>query len=305
MEKELKERRIGMVAIIVANVCWGLMAPFSKSLLNAGTVSALALTGLRIISGAALLWAIGAVAPDSWGARAKLERADIWKVFVAGMLVIAANQSLVVIGMSLSSPIDVVVMCSVTPIFTVLISLVLLRQRLKWLRALGVALGFGGMLALVLQGSTGAADNAPNPMLGNSLCLLAQFCGAMYLVMFAGVIKRYPALTMMKWMFLFAAIVIAPLTLGDILSIDWSAVSTRSYIDMAYIILIGTCLCYLLLPLAQRQVNPTAIAMCNYLQPVVGSVSAALAGLGVITWEVAACSVLIFVGIGLVSKSDK
>ena len=49
----------GHLALLVANVSWGLMAPFLQDLLNGGIITPMALSGYRIIGGALLFWLIG------------------------------------------------------------------------------------------------------------------------------------------------------------------------------------------------------------------------------------------------------
>ncbi|MBR6286291.1 MAG: DMT family transporter [Bacteroidaceae bacterium] len=295
-------QKLGMVAIVFANVCWGLMAPFLKTLLNTNEVSPWALTGIRITMGAALLWMIGAFAPESWGTRQKIEKRDFPFIFLASMFVIALNQSLVVMGMKNTNPIEATVILSVTPIFTVVFSFLFLRQTMRWSRVAGVALGFVGITLMTLTETSATDVDAPNRLLGDSMCLLSQVFGATYLVFFTRIIMKYSALTLMKWMFTMAACVILPLTIGDITDIYWSQLGLESWIDLGYIVFIGTCLCYLLLPFAQRQASATTIAMCNYLQPIVGSISSIVVGLATMSFQLFFYSLLIFVGIWLVSK---
>ena len=52
------EKSKGHLALLVANVSWGLMAPFLKDLLNGGVITPMALSGFRIIGGALLFWLV-------------------------------------------------------------------------------------------------------------------------------------------------------------------------------------------------------------------------------------------------------
>lgn len=298
------EQKLGMVAIVFANICWGLMAPFLKTLLNSGNVSPWGLTGIRITMGALLLWIIGTFAPESWGTRQKIESKDFPFIFIAGMLVIALNQSLVVFGMSNTNPVEATVILTVTPIFTVLFSFLFLHKKMQKTRIAGVAIGFLGITLMTLTDTNVADFNAPNPLLGDTMCLLSQIFGATYLVFFTRIILKYSPLTLMKWMFTFSAIIVLPLTFSDISTVNWSTLDIESWIDLGYIVFIGTCLCYLLLPFAQRQASPTTIAMCNYLQPIVGSLSSIAVGLATMSFQLFIYSMLIFLGIWLVSRKS-
>lgn len=298
------EKLQGHLALLVANVSWGLMAPFLKDLLNEGVITPMALSGYRIIGGALLFWLVSLFVPNS-GKSEKVERGDILPLIMASLLVIGLNQVLIILGMSYASPVDAAVVCSLTPIFTLVFGAVLMGFGFTWLKAVGVAVGLGGALMFVFAGDADSSINVSNPLLGNTLCLLAQVCGALYLVCFGKLISRYSILTLMKWMFLISAIGILPLTIGDMLSVEWAKLSLSGYFDFAFILLFGTCLAYMLIPVAQRRVDPTVIAMYNYLQPIVAVVFSVLAGLAVLNGKNVIATLLVFVGVWLVNREKR
>lgn len=295
------EKLQGHLALLVANVSWGLMAPFLKDLLNEGVITPMALSGYRIIGGALLFWLVSVFVPGN-GKAEKVERRDILPLIMASLLVIGLNQVLIILGMSYASPVDAAVVCSLTPIFTLVFGALLMGLRFIWLKAVGVAVGLGGALMFVFAGEADSSINVSNPLLGNTLCLLAQVCGALYLVCFGKLISKYSILTLMKWMFLISAIGILPLTIGDMLSVEWAKLSLSGYFDFAFILLFGTCLAYMLIPVAQRRVDPTVIAMYNYLQPIVAVVFSVLAGLAVLTGMNMLATLLVFAGVWLVNR---
>lgn len=292
----------GHLALLVANVSWGLMAPFLKDLLNEGVMSPMALSGFRIIGGALLFWLVSAIA-STRQKQDKVERRDFVPLFFASILVIGLNQALIILGMSLTSPVDASVVCSLTPIFTLIFGAVLMSFSINFLKIIGVAVGFGGALLFVFAGEADSSINVSNPLLGNTLCLLSQVCGALYLVCFGKIVAKYSILTLMKWMFLFSAIVILPFSVGDMLQVNWAELSVSGYFDFAFILLFGTCLAYMLVPVAQRYVDPTVIAMYNYLQPIVAVVFSVVAGLAVLNGMNILATALVFVGVWLVTRS--
>ena len=271
----------GHVALLAANIIWGGMAPVSKDLLNMQLMSSWSLAGLRILGGAVLFWALSLILPSSWVSDEKIEKKDFWQLCIASLLVIAANQALVIIGMEYTSPVDATIVCSMTPIFTLIL----------------------GTPNFIFAGETNDAINVTNPLLGNAVCFLAQVCGACYLVFFTDIIKKYSAFTLMKWMFLISAIVVFPFTIGGIVKVQWSEMPLSGIMDVLYIVVLATCLAYLFTPIGQKHVSPTVVAIYNYLQPVVAAVISILAGLAIINWETALYACLIFVGVWLVSRN--
>lgn len=292
----------GHLALLFANSAWGLMAPISKSLLNMGVISPLALSGVRIMCGAMLFWLVSALVPGSVIEKEKVEKSDFIKIFFAGLLVIAANQILVVQGMSYTSPVDAAVVCSTTPIFTLILATFILKERLTSFRLGGVALGFVAVVVFSLWGEPDVSMNVTNPVLGNALCIIAQMCGATYLVVFGKLISKYSPFTMMKWMMLMSAVVIMPFTLGDIMQIEWASFPLEGVLELAYIVVLGSCLCYLMIPFAQRRLKPTVIAMYNYLQPVVATLVSVVIGMAVLDVVKVGSALLIFLAVWMVSR---
>lgn len=298
-----KEKIKGHLALLFANSAWGLMAPISKGLLNLGVISPLALSGVRIICGGILFWLVGAMMPDSVIKKEKVERGDYIKIFFAGLLVIAANQILVVQGMSYTSPVDAAVVCSTTPIFTLILATIILKEGLTISRIGGVVLGFTAVVVFSLWGEPNTELNVSNPVLGNAFCILAQMCGATYLVIFGKLINKYSPFTMMKYMMAMSAVVILPFTITDIVSVEWSTFPFEGILELVYIVVLGSCLCYLMIPFAQRRLKPTVIAMYNYLQPVVATLVSVVIGMAILDVVKVGSALLIFLAVWLVSKS--
>ena len=288
---------------MVANVSWGLMAPFLKDLLNGGIITPMALSGYRIIGGALLFWLIGMFVKPDKNACNSIERRDIAPLIIASLLVIGLNQVLIIVGMSLTSPVDASVVCSLTPIFTLIFGAILMGIAFTWSKALGVTIGLAGALIFVFTGQADAETCVTNPVLGDVACLMAQVFGALYLVCFTKLISKYSLITLMKWMFLISGIAVLPFSLPDMLAVDWSQVILMEYIDLIFIILFGTCLAYMLIPVAQRRVEPTVIAMYNYLQPVVAVVFSVIAGLATFSITNAIATAMVFVGVWIVNRA--
>ena len=293
----------GHLAVLGANVSWGLMAPFLKDLLNGGIITPMALSGYRIIGGALLFWLIGMFVKPDKNACNSIERRDIVPLIIASLLVIGLNQVLIIVGMSLTSPVDASVVCSLTPIFTLIFGAILMGIAFTWSKALGVTIGLAGALIFVFTGQADAETCVTNPVLGDVACLMAQVFGALYLVCFTKLISKYSLITLMKWMFLISGIAVLPFSLPDMLAVDWSQVILMEYIDLTFIILFGTCLAYMLIPVAQRRVEPTVIALYHYLQPVVAVVFSVIAGLATFYITNAIATAMVFVGVWIVNRA--
>lgn len=289
------------VALLLANIGWGTIAPVLKMVLMTGTISSLALSGIRITGGTALFFLFTFLLPKSFNTRQHIDRKDIWKLILCSVLIISANQGLYIIGVGLTNPVDAAVMCSLTPILTMILAAVFLHFRMTWLKVGGVFLGLVGVVILVV----GSAQNeiAVNPLLGNLLCLMAQICAAIYYVGFEGIIRKYSPYVLMKWMFFISVLTYVPICLPDMLRIDYAALSPEVWGGLVYIITIPTFFAYLMLPLAQRRLRPTVVSTYSNLQPVVASIVAVIMQVGDFNMGKVIAILLVFLGIFFVNRS--
>lgn len=291
------------LAILFANLGWGVMAPISKMVLLSGVMSSLALSGLRISGGALLFFIFSWLLPQSMQTRQHVDIKDILKIFLCSLLMISSNQGMYIIGMGLTNPIDASVMGSMTPMLTMILAAIFLKFPMTWIKVAGVAMGLAGVIILVSDSSQSSI--AVNPVLGNLLCLGAQFCAAVYYVGFDGIIRKYSPYTLMKWMFFMSAFTYVPFCIPEIMRVDFASLPSEIWWELAYIITIPTFLGYIMIPFAQRSLRPTVLSAYSYLQPVVASVVAVALSVGDFGWGKVFAALLIFLGIALVNRSSK
>ncbi|MDE7345612.1 MAG: DMT family transporter [Muribaculaceae bacterium] len=291
------------LALLLANIGWGVIAPVSKMVLLSGAITSLALSGLRITGGALLFFLFTWILPKSFETRQKIDRMDFPRLVLCSLLIISANQGLYIIGVGLTDPVDSAVMCSLTPVLTMVLAAVFLHFRMTWLKVAGVLMGLAGVLILVSDTSESA--KAVNPVLGNLLCLGAQLCAAIYYVGFEGIISKYSPYSLMKWMFFISVITYVPFCLQDMMAIDYTALTGEIWAGLAFIIAIPTFFGYLMIPLAQRSLKPTVVSAYSYLQPVFAAIVAVMLSVGDFGWSKGIATLFIFSGIYMVNRSSK
>lgn len=289
-------------ALLLANLFWGVMSPVSKSLLLKGSISPLALSAIRIGGGAVLFFLCSLLLPDSIAPRERINRRDLWKIAIASVLMISANQGLFILGIGYTSPIDSSVMSSLTPMITMILAAIFLHFPITRLKFLGVALGLTGVIVLVTSGRTDSV--ATNALLGDSLCLGAQICAAMYYVLFSGLIKRYAPFTLMKWMFYISAVTYVPFCMPEVAKIPFGTLPAEDIWSIAYIIVFATCFAYLTLPYAQKRLKPTVVSIYNYFQPLFAAIVAVWLGVGEFGPVKIGATALIFAGVWFVNNNS-
>lgn len=291
------------IAILLANLGWGVMSPISKAVLLSGQMSALALSGIRISGGALLYFIFSWLLPASMQTRQKIDRADIWRLILCSTLIISLNQGLFILGIGMTNPVDSSVMSSLTPILTMIIAAIFLKFPMTWPKVAGVLIGLGGVLMLVID--SGRSEMASDPLSGDLLCLGAQLCAAIYYVAFGRIITKYSPYTLMKWLFYISAFTYVPLCLPEMAKVDYAALPAELWWELVYIITVATFIGYLLIPVAQKSLRPTVVSAYSYLQPVFAAIVALWLGVGDFGLKKGIATLLIFAGIALVNRSQR
>lgn len=277
-------------------VIFGLLSPVSKALLDSGLISPAGLMMTRTAGAAAAFWTA-----SLFVRREPVALRDRLSLFFAALLGIVLNQGSFILGVSMTSPIDTSVVTTTAPIFAMIIAALYLREPITGMKIAGVAIGAVGALMLIF--SSPAAASSGGGSVGGDLLCIAQLSYATYFVVFKGLIGRYGPVTLMKWMFLFATLCWLPFGAEDFVSTRWQAFGWRNFAEVGFIVLGATFLTYLLLPVGQKNLRPTVGCMYNYLQPLVASLVAVLAGMDRFTTIKAAAVVLVFAGVYVVTRS--
>ncbi len=284
------------VAMVVTMVLFGLMAPFSKDALNSGLTGP-QLATLRICGGTLLFWLASLVLP--WH---HVGRRDLLLMAVASIFGVVLSQGGLIMGISHTSPINATMEITAQPIYVLVLSALLLHQRVTPRKAAGVLLGFAGAATLVLM-NTGH-DGPHASLVGDLMVLGSQVAFALYLTMFLPLISRHDPLTFNRWMFTFGSLMLLPLTASDMTQLQWSAVTLTTWLEVAYIAVCCTFVCFLLVVYSQSRLPSTVVSSYNYIQPVVTVVASLAMGLAVLQWQHVVAAALIFTGVWLVIRSS-
>ncbi len=287
----------GHVAMLGANTMWGVMSPVTKLILVGSAITPLLVTDFRIIGAAIIFWIT-----SLFTKREHVAHDDLMQLFFASLLGITINQGSFLFGLGLTTPIDASIVTTSTPILTMIIAAIYLKEPVTGKKVLGIFGGAMGALLLIMSGQHASNGNNSN-IWGDLLCLLAQLSYSLYIVLYKGLISKYSPVTLMKWMFTYSAICIIPFSYTELIKLDLNAITTMVWIQLLFVLLGGTFLSYLLVSIGQSVLRPTVTSMYNYMQPVIASIVAIWWGLDSFNVLKIIAVVLIFSGVYLVTKS--
>ena len=292
-----KQTIVGHLACFMAYAIFGFNIIVCKDLTSGQLISPLAIFCLRSLGAGALFWLISLFAPKE-----KVEKKDYLRIFAASILGFFVCQITFLVGIPHITPMDCSVLSAISPIYTMIIAAIVLKEPITWQKAGGVIISFAGIIYLIV--SRTSADGATETSLfGILMIIFNSLSFSLYLGIFKPLIGKYSVITFMKWIFLFAFVVSVPISAREIISLKWSTIPAIQLAELAYLILCATFITYFLIPVGQKRIRPTLVSMYSYVQPIIAIVISISVGMEMLTWQKVLAAVMVFGGVVVVSYS--
>lgn len=291
----MNKRLFAILAAIGATTIYGINHTIAKGIMP-HFVQPFGFIILRVLGAAILFWLI-----SPFGPKERIERKDYMRMLLCALLGMGLNMLVFFKGLSLSTPINSAVLITTTPIVVLVLSALILKEKISAQKIVGIGIGLLGALGLILFGTEVRVD-APNIPMGNFLIFMNSMFYGSYLVVVKILITKYHPFTFMKWLFSLGVLICLPFGYEEFMQISWSTLPFEAYWGIAFVIL-GTTFCtYLFNIFALSQLKASTLSAFVYVQPLVGIAYAILTGQDHLTFIkiVAACFVL--VGVYLASR---
>lgn len=228
----------------------------------------------------------------------KIDRNDFPRIIAASFFGITFNMLTFFKGLSYTSPIMGAVLMVTTPMLVLVLSAILLKEKMQLKKIIGIVLGLIGTVVLILYGKS--APNAPNATLGNFLVFINAVSYAFYLILVKKLMDKYNAISFVKWIYFFGFLMVFPFGFSEFKAINWEILSTSIYLKIAFVVVFSTFLTYLLNLLSMRVLKPTTVAVFIYLQPFFATIFAVSLGKDELNVVKIISAVFIFLGVYLV-----
>lgn len=285
----------GHLMLLGAAVLWGCNAPMIKDLQGLG-VPALVVADMRAVGAAVAFWVMSLFV----GGGERVSVSMLGRLCVAGILCIVLNQVLFTVGVNYTSPIDATVISTMLPIVTMVFAAIILKESITGMKVVGIAVGAAGALTLVFGGGGSSVGGG---LVGDALCFTAQVSCALYMVIFSNTIHRYSVVTLMKWLFLFSAIIVTMVTWPSVVAVDYASLPLKAWGEMLSIVFGGTFVSYIFFTGGQKLLRPTVVSMYNYVQPIVATVLSVAMGVGTFGVGKVISMAMVFAGVYIVTHA--
>src|SRR5438045_3119451 len=235
-----------------------------------------AFTGLRVGTVAVFLviFALSRSAPAKGGAaqarvapRVRVNRSDVWRLLLLGVLGNGLYQLFFVHGVARTRAGNAALIVGAAPAFIALVARARGMERVKRMTLFGIALSILGV-ALVILGSATSAEGQTT-VLGSVLVFLGVLAWTLYTILLQPYTERIDVIQLSAVTLVGGAIPLLVASLPSLVATNWSAVGPGGCLAVFYSSVISMGVAYFFWYRGLRVLGPTRTAVYSNLQPII------------------------------------
>ncbi|MEE9406564.1 MAG: DMT family transporter [Polaribacter sp.] len=291
----MNQRTLALIAVFIATLIYGLNYTIAKEVMPI-YVKPFGFILIRVVGATIIFWILGLFFKIE-----KIEKSDYKTLLLASFFGVGVNMLSFFKGLSLTTPISASVMMVTSPIMVLIFSSILIRKAIGKQRIIGVIIGLMGTILLITYGNS-SNTGATNSNWGNFLVFINASSYGLYLVISKKLVEKYQPITLVKWLYLLGLIFVIPFGYNELIEVDWQEMPTNIYFNIGFVVFFTTCVTYLFNLYGLSKLKPTTVSVFIYLQPVIATIYALIAGSDSLNPVKISATLLIFLGVYLVTK---
>ena len=291
----MQKKILPLLAATIATTIYGINHTVAKMVMPI-YIGSLGLVFLRVLGATIIFWTISLFFKTK-----PIEKKDRITILKCGLFGTSINIAAFIAGLDYSTPVNSSILIIISPIFVVILSFFIFKNKINFIKILGIILGFIGAMILILTADSNSSIGRNIP-LGNFLFIVNSISYAYYLIIVKPMAEKYDLITLFKWLFLIGLIFNFPLGINQFLDVDWASIPLlEAVLPMVFVVVGTTCMTYFLNGYALSKITSTEVAVFMYLQPIIGILFAIFTKSDTINLIMFIASVLIFTGVYLTS----
>lgn len=197
--------------------------------------------------------------------RMALQRRHLWTIAYLGFFGVIVNQGLFTLGLNYTTSSHSAIIVAIDPILILALARATGIESLAPGKVIGVVLALAGIM--VLETEHGAPTDSPL-LIGDLISLGAAIGFSIYAVLAKRITEEYDSIALNTFSILVAAIVFLPVAIRQGIQLNWRGVGWEGWVAMCYMAVFSSVLAYLVFFWALRHMDPSRVAVINYLQPI-------------------------------------
>jgi drug/metabolite transporter (DMT)-like permease len=289
----MQKKALPLLAATIATTIYGINHTVAKMVMPI-YIGSLGLVLLRVLGATIMFWTISLFFKSK-----PIEKQDRLTILKCGLFGMSINIAAFIAGLDYSTPVNSSILIIISPIFVVILSFFIFKNKINFIKILGIILGFIGAIILILTADSNSSIGRNIP-LGNFLFIVNSISYAYYLIIVKPMAEKYDLITLFKWLFLIGLVFNFPLGINQFLDVDWQNLPLlQAILPMAFVVICTTFMTYFLNGYALTKLTSTEVAVFMYLQPIIGVMFAIFTKSDTITLTIVIASMLIFSGVYL------
>ena len=195
-----------------------------------------------------------------------IERKDWPRIVGLGIMIIPLNQTLFLLGQSLTGAGHGSFLFATTPVIIFVLALVHLKEKFNRRRAIGSLVAFAGVMVIMFSG---AMDVSFDYLLGDFIILASVIAWAYYTVFGKQLVRKYGALRMTAYALASGTILYFPFGLYRALQFDYSQVTLAAWGSVLYMALGLSVFVYVVWYWLLKYMEASQVAIYHNVQPVI------------------------------------
>ena len=293
----MKYKMLAILALLLVQMFYGVTFTFANEVIDGGYILPFGFIVLRVFFAGILFWLF-----DSIIKTRKIEGKDFPKLITAALFGVTLNMLAFFKGLQFTAPINASVIMITVPIIVLILSSIILSEKITTMKVMGIAFGIIGALILTINGQQN--NSGENIILGNSLIFINAVSYSFYLILIKKLTAKYHPFDFMKWLFLFGSIMVLPFGVNELRMVQWNLIPNYIWFYTIFVIVFATFFVHLFNSLALVVLKASTVSTFLYLQPVFAALFAVTMGSDKVDSIKFISAVLIFIGVYLVTKNN-
>jgi len=227
------------------------------------------------------------------------DKRDYLELFIASLFGVSINMLFFFHGLEHTNELNASVLMLNAPIFVLLFSWLLFRNKIHKIQILGVIVSAIG--AVLLIGGTNLNLSSTTAK-GDVMIIVNAVSFAFYLVYVKRLLSKYSVFTITKYIFSFGWLIVLPFGWSDVADAEFSNFDLGAWLSLAFVAVGTTFIAYFLNAWSVQNASSILVGTYIYLQPLIATFIAQGLGHQVLSFERIIFALIICAGVFLVSN---
>ncbi|MFH1688567.1 MAG: DMT family transporter [bacterium] len=198
----------------------------------------------------------------------RVARKDYPRIVLLGILIIPLNQTLFLVGQSLTGAGHGAFLFATTPIWIFALALIHLKEKFFWRRAIGIAIATIGVVVIMISGGL---EVSRDYIIGDLIIILSVIAWAYYTILGKPLVQKYGAIRVTAYALATGSLFYLPVGICFATRYDYSQATPAAWWSVVYMAIGLSLVVYVLWYWVLKQMDASRLAVYHNIQPIIAS----------------------------------